>query len=230
MGSEETREAIIRASIGLFSERGYEKTTVQAIIDSVGVSKGAFYHHFSSKEEIVEAITDGYITEGLEYLQETAGEADLTTAEKLNRVIQGSQLYRARRQDTREAIERAFAGGRNLKLERAIAEKARAQTLPLFTRILEDGISRGELQIGNAGAHGEILFHLLLGMKESLRERMHAGADSETVGELLGVYEDAVCRVLRLPEGSIRLAAPYVSRLYGTATEQNSRHGQRTRS
>ncbi len=216
MGLAETRAAIIRESVRLFSERGYEKTTVQAIIDAVGVSKGAFYHHFSSKEEIVQAITRDYITEGQETLQEAASQEGLSAVEKLNRMIETSQLFKSQRRDTREAMEKAFSDAGNLKLEKAIVETLRTQTVPLFAGILQEGISNGEFRIDNAEEHAEILFRLLLGMKQSLRERMQVGADPETLQVMLRVYEDAACRVLRLPEGSLHLALPYTSRVLDT--------------
>ena len=213
MGLEETREAIIRESVRLFADRGYDRTTVQAIIDAVGVSKGAFYHHFSSKEDIVEAITHGYISEGLESLEKAASDKGLSAVEKLNRLIEVSQLFRSQRQDTREAIERSFSDNSNLKLEKAIIETLRKHTVPLFAEILEEGITSGEFPIENAGEHAAILFRILLGMKETLRERMHAGADPGTIEDVLRVHENAVCRVLRIPEGSLELALPYMSRI-----------------
>ncbi len=53
---EQTVEKILAVSERLFIERGYDKTTIQNIIDELQLSKGAIYHHFKSKEEILEAI------------------------------------------------------------------------------------------------------------------------------------------------------------------------------
>ena len=53
---EQTIEQILAVSERLFIERGYDKTTIQNIIDELRLSKGAIYHHFKSKEEILEAI------------------------------------------------------------------------------------------------------------------------------------------------------------------------------
>lgn len=56
---EETVEKILSASMRLFLEKGYENTTLQDIIDQLGgLTKGAIYHHFKGKEEILLAITD----------------------------------------------------------------------------------------------------------------------------------------------------------------------------
>lgn len=50
---EQTIQKILMASMRLFAEKGYEKTTIQDIVNSVGMSKGAIYHHFKNKEEIL---------------------------------------------------------------------------------------------------------------------------------------------------------------------------------
>ncbi|AJS58168.1 TetR/AcrR family transcriptional regulator [Paenibacillus sp. IHBB 10380] len=55
---EQTIEQILSVSAKLFTDKGYEKTSVQDIIDSLGMSKGAIYHHFKSKEEILDAVMD----------------------------------------------------------------------------------------------------------------------------------------------------------------------------
>ena len=54
---EETVEKILTAARRLFLEKGYEKTTIRDIVDQLGgLTKGAVYHHFKSKEEIMDAI------------------------------------------------------------------------------------------------------------------------------------------------------------------------------
>ena len=55
---EETVAKILDVSMRLFTEQGYEHTTIQDIVDALGMSKGAIYHHFKGKEEILLAIAD----------------------------------------------------------------------------------------------------------------------------------------------------------------------------
>lgn len=56
---EETVSLILDVSYRLFMEKGYERTSIQDIIDNLGgLSKGAIYHHFKSKEDILVAVTD----------------------------------------------------------------------------------------------------------------------------------------------------------------------------
>ena len=56
---EETIERILDVSLKLFLEKGYEHTTIQDIVEALeGLSKGAIYHHFKSKDEIVDAVCE----------------------------------------------------------------------------------------------------------------------------------------------------------------------------
>lgn len=56
---EITETRILDAATKLFWEKGYEQTTIQDIVDELGdLSKGAIYHHFKSKDDIVNAVCD----------------------------------------------------------------------------------------------------------------------------------------------------------------------------
>jgi len=59
--SEETRTKIMEAAVKLFSKRGYNKASVDEICEEAGISKGAFYHHFKSKQALFLALLDGWL-------------------------------------------------------------------------------------------------------------------------------------------------------------------------
>ncbi len=53
---EATRAAIIRTATELFATRGYEATSIETVLEKSGISRGALYHHFDSKEALFEAV------------------------------------------------------------------------------------------------------------------------------------------------------------------------------
>jgi len=59
--SEETRTQIIKSAIKLFSIRGYAAASVDMICKDAGISKGAFYHHFESKQALFLALLDTWL-------------------------------------------------------------------------------------------------------------------------------------------------------------------------
>jgi AcrR family transcriptional regulator len=59
--SLETRTHIMEAAMGLFAQKGFEVTSVSDICETAGVSKGAFYHHFPSKQAIFQQGMEAWV-------------------------------------------------------------------------------------------------------------------------------------------------------------------------
>lgn len=88
---EETVNLILDVAYGLFMEKGYEHTSIQDIIDGLGgLSKGAIYHHFKSKEEILIAVTDRMTAESNQLLAEIRDRKDLNGRDKLRKIFKAS--------------------------------------------------------------------------------------------------------------------------------------------
>jgi AcrR family transcriptional regulator len=54
----QTRERLIATATRLFADHGYEATSIEAVLDEAGVSRGALYHHFANKEALFEAVLE----------------------------------------------------------------------------------------------------------------------------------------------------------------------------
>jgi AcrR family transcriptional regulator len=60
--SEETRARILQMASDLFARNGYDATGVAEICQSAGVSKGAFYHHFPTKQQVFVALLEDWLS------------------------------------------------------------------------------------------------------------------------------------------------------------------------
>jgi AcrR family transcriptional regulator len=70
-----TRERLIAAGRELFGERGYEGTSIEAILESAGVARGALYHHFPTKEALFDAVLDRLVADIASTVTEAARDA-----------------------------------------------------------------------------------------------------------------------------------------------------------
>ena len=87
---EETVQKILDASLKLFLEKGYEKTTVLDIISEMGgLTRGAFYHHFKSKEEVFDALCEKLFYESNPF-EKAKSHKELNGLEKLKFVLKTS--------------------------------------------------------------------------------------------------------------------------------------------
>lgn len=86
---EQTLEQILLVSTELFREKGYEKTSIQDIISALGMSKGAIYHHFKSKEEILFAVMEQQFSYAEQMLNELIHKTQAANAkEKLVKILE----------------------------------------------------------------------------------------------------------------------------------------------
>ncbi|MDQ3733595.1 MAG: TetR/AcrR family transcriptional regulator [Actinomycetota bacterium] len=67
-----TRERLVTTARAEFGERGYEATSIDAILEGAGVARGALYHHFASKEALFSAVLDHVVAELARKVRETA--------------------------------------------------------------------------------------------------------------------------------------------------------------
>jgi AcrR family transcriptional regulator len=75
--TEVTREALLAAARGLFTERGYENVATEEIVRAAGVTRGALYHHFGDKASLLEAVY---------------GRIEAESTERVARIVLGSEL------------------------------------------------------------------------------------------------------------------------------------------
>jgi len=59
--SRDTKAAIHRAAVDLFSSQGYDKTSLREIAEQVGITKASLYYHYSSKQELLRAIVGTFL-------------------------------------------------------------------------------------------------------------------------------------------------------------------------
>lgn len=93
---EKTVEQILEAAAKLFTEKGYEQTTILDIVGGMqGLTRGAFYHHFKSKEEVFDALIAQANESNAEFYNTIKNNATLTGAQKLKEIVRLSVLSKA---------------------------------------------------------------------------------------------------------------------------------------
>ncbi len=141
---EETVQLILDVAYRLFMEKGYEGTSIQDIIDQLGgLSKGAIYHHFKSKEDILVAVVDRMTAESNQMLAVIRDRSDLCGIEKLKTIFKES-INRSVQNDIFTVVPN-FQNNPKLLfslLHETIEEAAPNYLLP----IIKEGISDGSFE------------------------------------------------------------------------------------
>ena len=138
---EETVGQILDVASRLFLEKGYEHTSIQDIINNLGgLSKGAIYHHFKSKEEILIAVTDRMTAESNHMLAQIRDASGLNVREKLRWIFKAS-INRPVQNDIFSVAPDFRNNPRLLDslLRESVEEVAPQYILPIIREGIEDG-------------------------------------------------------------------------------------------
>ena len=81
------KNKIIETSIRLFERRGFAETSIQDIVESIGVTKGTFYYYFSSKEELLMDIHLSYIDGLIARQEDILRDVSAPAAAKIHAII-----------------------------------------------------------------------------------------------------------------------------------------------
>jgi AcrR family transcriptional regulator len=93
--SDTTRRAIVAAARALFAEQGYEHTSIDQVVAAARTSKGAFYHHYRDKAEVLAAVYETMVHELSEHLLATTAEDDAAGAagDPVELIAAGARRY-----------------------------------------------------------------------------------------------------------------------------------------
>ena len=137
---EETINLILDVAFRRFMEKGYEHTSIQDIIDHLGgLSKGAIYHHFKSKEDILMAVSDRMTAKSNQMLAAIRDCPGLSGKEKLKTIFKES-INRPVQNDIFTVAPNFHSNSKLLSslLHETIEEAAPDYILPMIEQGIED--------------------------------------------------------------------------------------------
>ena len=138
---EVTVEKILDAAQRLFLEKGYENTTIQDIVGELGgLTKGAVYHHFKSKEEIMDAVNDRMFFSNNPF-EAVQGRDDLSGLEKLRQAV----LIHNADEEQGEITRQATALMKNPQMLANMLAANREVLTPYYRKLIDEGIADGSI-------------------------------------------------------------------------------------
>lgn len=141
------KEKIIEASYELFASKGYDETTVSDIIKLAGSSRGGFYHHFDSKEEILEAITDQYIEELSKLYNATIEDNTGSYTELFNKTFSIFYEYKKEQIKDWDKLQKLFSFKGNHVIILKMAKDFEELTTKIYSNIIKEGVKKGEFTV-----------------------------------------------------------------------------------
>jgi AcrR family transcriptional regulator len=235
---EERRTEILDAAQALFFGEGYGATSVNRLIEVVGISKGALYHHFKSKEEVLDCLVERLTAALVARLEAVLADERMSALDKLNAFYASSGRFKVEHAVELRELMRMTYRPENLVLHHRMTAAAARAAVPILTTILDQGVDEGVFDCQHPAWTAELIMKIGALLNEIVAElAMAAGgeptrltaADVARIEERMSFYGDAVTRLVGAPPGSIRIMEPgVVAAIFGVAAP-SPRRSRRTR-
>jgi AcrR family transcriptional regulator len=207
------RAELVDCAQGLFLTRGYERTTINDVISATGLSKGAFYHHFRSKEDLLEAIAQRFARESLGFIERISADAQLDALARLNLLLSLSREWKREHVAELRAMFTTLLRPENAMLYHRIAGAVFEVLTPAVTAIIAQGEAEGRFAAGDPRLAAETVLWLSNGRRGLVMEALaKAETDVEAgvrmIVERIRGEEEIVARILGLASGRVDLLGP----------------------
>lgn len=207
--AEERKKELLDASLCLFYEKGYGKTTINDIIKKVGVTKGAFYYYFKSMDDVVESIALNEANKLIKVAKKYAEDKDLNALEKINGLISEALQHSKTNLDHRVKYYGLLQDIENAKVMQLIHKNVFELSFPIIRAIIEQGMREGVFKIISSDDAAEFYIQLTAISKHSIMGLLNEMAGKPEVNEVitrkLNFYQQILETVLGAEKGTLRL-------------------------
>ena len=202
----------------VLQSKGYADMSIQDILDDLGISKGAFYHYFSSKQDLLEALVERMVSEAEPPLLAIVRDPDLPALEKMRRFFRQAATWKTTRKEYLQAFLRLWYADENAILREKLRATMPERYAPLLSEVVQQGVDEGVLQAAYPEQAGVVILSLLQALGDTfarlILEPAHHDANMLMLQDTTMAFNDAVERVLGAPAGSLPLMDPGILQVW----------------
>lgn len=208
------RSEILDQALAFFVSRGYDNTSLNDLIAEAGISKGAFYYYFPSKEALVVALADRFARQAFTDLQPVLDEPGLDPLARLNAFLSEASTFKTNMAPVAVAAVRDIFRPENRALYQRVVAAWEALFRPALTRIISQGVKEGVFDTFDPEGVADML-QALASSTYSIVARALGAVTKKDRQEALSAFQKrlrlhgiAIDRVLGLPDGSVHMLKP----------------------
>ena len=203
------RKEILDAAQRFVYTKGYDQMSIQDILNDLQISKGAFYHYFGSKSDLLEALIEQMRLDVEPIILPIVEDPGLPALDKFHRFFDTAARWKTARKDYLLSLLRVWYADENAIVRQKMQTDMIKWASPLLAKIIRQGVEEGALTNSFPDRVGEIILSLQLGLGDTFMELLLSSAPSndraQSAANVVAAYTDALERVLGAPTGSLNL-------------------------
>lgn len=206
---DESKRKIIEAGARVFDKKGYENASLQDVLNETNMSKGGFYHYFSTKLDLLRDIyslrVEHWYSESMEKIQATAK----GPLQKLRMALSMLNMLEKNSPRLPVVLSKLHMADEDSTVKAMIRDLTVEQIAPFIERILSEGNEEGVFFVKRTKETAIIITLLALDINdESIRTLTEGKADSESVEktiDLLVAYRESIETLISAPYASLSI-------------------------
>ena len=137
--AEERKNEILDVAEQLFAEKGFDNASTNDIINKIGIARGTLYHHFASKEEILDAMVERMTRQSISRAAAVIADESVPLLERLSAAVISLSLSSGAGAEVFEQKHRP----QNALLHQKMQERLMSGVVPLIAKLVEEGNEDG---------------------------------------------------------------------------------------
>jgi len=202
------RDVFVDVAQLLIQTRGYGGFSIQDVLEAANASKGAFYHYFDAKDELVDAVVNRMADQAAVRVQPVLDDPAVPAVEKLETLFRGMAEFKAERKDLVLGILRIWLSDDNLVVREKLRRIVTVRLVPWLEGIVRQGIDEGAFTTAYPDRLAHVLATLVQGVSELASElwvaRQLGTVSLEEVKRTFDAYREAFERIVGVSAGTIR--------------------------
>jgi TetR/AcrR family transcriptional regulator, transcriptional repressor for nem operon len=204
--------------------RGYEKMSIQDILQELQISKGAFYHYFDSKPALLEAMVERIQAQAAQQIFPILTDPNQIALEKLQHFFDATNRWKLAQKEYMLGILRIWYHDDNAIVRQKMLASSQKLITPYLAQVIQSGIEEGVFTTPFPDEIASVVMTLMIGMGDSVAGvflQPPMGGGLEELKCRIEAYSRAIERVLNAPPCSIHIIDDASLRAWFTDEEDN---------
>jgi len=163
---EVRRQEILDVARRHFADKGYENTSVRAIIEDIGIAKGTFYHYFPSKLAVIDALIDDILEASLGTLEPLVDDPDTPPLAKARALFDDMMRWKEENDPFFSSVWTRNPSEHNTLLRQKMSVAWSERLMPMATRMVQQGVDAGLYDTADPSEIGAIVWRFLNAMRD----------------------------------------------------------------
>ena len=205
------RNEILDVALRLIYSKGYEKMTIQDILEELQISKGAFYHYFDSKIDVLEAVIERMAADQVQPIfLAIIQDPNIPAMEKLHRYFDMSTRWKTSKRAFVTELVKIWYSDENALARQKMLTSTIGRMAPFFTQIIKQGVREEVFTTPYPEVAAQVMVNLIYDLAYDsgqlfIADDVKESENMHRIETIYAAYSDVLERILGAPQGSIQL-------------------------